>query len=48
MSGSLIAITGCIYAYVSLELAWNGKPGLAIAYMGYAVANIGLYLAVTR
>lgn len=48
MRGPLIAITGCIYAYVSLELAWNGKPGLSIAYMGYAVANIGLYLAVTR
>jgi len=45
MAGWLIAITGLIYAYVAADLAWNGKPGLAIAYAGYAFSNVGLYLA---
>lgn len=44
MAGWLIALTGLIYAYVAADLAWSGKPGLAIAYAGYAFANIGLYL----
>jgi hypothetical protein len=48
MAGWLIALTGCIYAYVAADLAWSGKEGLAIAYMGYAFANVGLYLAATR
>ena len=48
MSGFLIALTGLIYAYVSFDLCIHGKPGLAIAYAGYAFANIGLYFAATR
>jgi hypothetical protein len=45
MSPILIAITGVIYAYVSCDLAWHGKYGLALAYAGYSFSNIGLYLA---
>lgn len=48
MAGWLIALTGCIYAYVAADLAWHGKTGLAVAYAGYAFANIGLYLTATR
>lgn len=44
MSGWLIALTGLIYAYVAAEQAFNGNNGLAIAYAGYAFANIGLYM----
>lgn len=44
MSGWLIAITGLIYAYVAIEQGVKGNIGLAIAYTGYAFANIGLYL----
>jgi len=44
MSGWLIALTGLIYAYVAGEQAWLGNYGLAIAYAGYAFANIGLYM----
>jgi hypothetical protein len=44
MSGWLIAVTGIIYAYVAAEQAFNGNYGLAIAYTGYAFANIGLYM----
>lgn len=44
MSGWLIAITGLIYACVAIEQGVKGNIGLAIAYTGYAFANIGLYL----
>lgn len=45
MAAWLIALTGCIYAYVSCDLAWRGRYDLALAYAGYAFSNIGLYLA---
>ena len=43
MSSWLIAITGIIYAYVAIEQGFKGNSGMAIAYAGYAAANIGLY-----
>ena len=43
MSSHLIALTGCIYAYVAAEQFFRGNPGMGIAYFGYAIANIGLY-----
>jgi hypothetical protein len=45
MAAPLIALTGVIYAGVCLDLAWRGRYDLAMAYAGYAFANIGLYLA---
>lgn len=45
MSPILIAITGVIYLWVAGDLAWHGNAGLAIAYLGYAFANVGLYIA---
>jgi hypothetical protein len=45
MAAPLIAITGVIYAWVAIDLAMQAKYGLAIAYIGYAFANVGLYLA---
>lgn len=48
MAGWLIALTGVIYAWVAVDLAWHGKTGLAVAYAGYCFANIGLYMAATR
>ena len=44
MSGWLIGLTGLIYAYVSAEQLWRGNHGMSIAYFGYALSNIGLYL----
>ena len=44
MSRSLIAITGIIYLYVSLDQFRRGNPGMGIAYMGYAASNVGLYM----
>lgn len=46
MSGWLVALTGAIYLYVSVELAVKGNYPMSIAYLGYAFANVGLYLAV--
>lgn len=44
MSAFLIAFVGIIYTCIALDLWVSGKPGLALAFAGYAVANVGLYL----
>ena len=44
MSGPLIALTGVIYAWIAVDQFWRGNPGMAIAYAGYALANVGLYM----
>jgi hypothetical protein len=44
MSANLIALVGLIYAFIAANLYLSGKPGLALAFAGYAVSNIGLYL----
>jgi len=41
----LIAFTGLVYLWVAGDLAWHHKYGLALAYLGYAFANVGLYMA---
>jgi hypothetical protein len=48
MSGYLIVITGCIYAYVAGEQLVRGNAGLGIAYAGYAFAAIGLRMLASR
>lgn len=45
MSSWLIALTGVIYVAVAIDLAIAGKNPLAIAYAGYAFANVGLWMA---
>lgn len=45
MAPHLIALTGVIYAYVALDLWLSGKTGLSLAYVGYAFANVGLWMA---
>lgn len=44
MSGWLIGLTGLVYAYISAEQFWKDNPGMGVAYFGYAVANVGLWL----
>lgn len=44
MSGPLIAITGLIYLYVAVDQFRRANTGMAIAYLGYAFSNVGLYL----
>ena len=48
MSAHLIALTGCIYAYVCLEQLYRGNVPMAATYAGYAFANIGLWAMATR
>lgn len=44
MSAWLIAAVGVAYAYVSGESFWKGNPGMGVAYLGYAIGNVGLYM----
>jgi hypothetical protein len=49
MSAWLIAVTGVIYLYVGLEqwLKFSNIPML-VTYIGYAFANIGLYMLASK
>lgn len=44
MSAPLIAIVGVIYLAVAIDQGMKGSP-MAIAWAGYAIANVGLALA---
>lgn len=44
MSAWLIAAVGLAYAYVSGDSFYRGQVGMGIAYAGYALGNIGLYM----
>lgn len=46
MSGWLVALTGVIYAYIAVEQGVKGNASMAVVYFGYALANVGLYMAV--
>lgn len=43
MSGWLIALTGAIYAYISVEQFLKDNPAMGICYAGYAFSNLGLW-----
>jgi hypothetical protein len=43
MSGTLIIITGLIYAWVAAEQVARGNMPMAVTYASYATANVGLY-----
>jgi hypothetical protein len=45
MSSTLIAIIGVVYAVVAADLLRIGNTGLGIAFVGYSIGNVGLYLA---
>ena len=45
LAGSLILFVGAIYLITGVCLWFiDGRPGLCIAYVAYAIANVGLYL----
>lgn len=48
MSAWLIALTGILYVYVALEQGYRGNIGMFITYLGYASANIGLYMLASK
>ena len=41
----LILAVGVVYLYIAVDLICAGKTGLSLAFAGYAVSNIGLYMA---
>ena len=45
MAAPLIACIGVVYEWVAVDLLRNGNLGLGIAFVGYALGNVGLYLA---
>lgn len=45
MSGPLILFVMVIYALIGIDQLRQGNLGMAITWGGYALANVGLYLA---
>ena len=44
MSASLIAVIGVVYLAVATDLIIKGQIGLGIAFLGYSLGNVGLYM----
>ena len=45
MASWLIGGIGLVYMVVSVQLLLDGKIGLSIAFLGYSIGNVGLYMA---
>lgn len=45
MAPTLIAIFGVGYLVIAVDLLVRGQTGLGIAFVGYSVGNVGLYIA---
>jgi hypothetical protein len=45
MSAPLILIVGAVYLVVAADQYRQGNPGMALAWAGYALANVGLAMA---
>ena len=45
MAAWLIAGIGVVYLVVAVQLLLEGKMGLGVAFLGYSLGNVGLYLA---
>lgn len=45
MSAPLILGVGVVYLIVAVDQYRQGSPGMALAWLGYAVANCGLAMA---
>lgn len=48
MSAWLIGLTGAIYVFVAMEQGLKGNYGMFITYIGYAFANVGLYILASK
>lgn len=44
MSHGLLILVAAIYLYVAAEQWYKGNPGIALAFFGYAVSNIGILM----
>lgn len=45
MASWLIAIIGIVYLVVAIDLMMKGNLGMGVAFIGYSLGNVGLYLA---
>lgn len=45
MAAWLIALIGVVYLVVAVDLFFKGQTGLSIAFVGYSLGNVGLYIA---
>ena len=48
MASWLIAIIGVVYLIVAVNLLVTDKTGLGIAFIGYALGNVGLYMEALK
>jgi len=48
MAAWLIACMGVVYLVVSIDLLMKGQTGLGIAFVGYALGNVGLTLEAMK
>jgi hypothetical protein len=48
MSAWLIAVVGVVYTVVAVDLLYKGNNGLGIAFVGYALGNVGLYMEAAK
>lgn len=44
MSSTTILLIGCVYLYIALDKLYRGDIGLGIAFFGWAVSNVGLFM----
>jgi hypothetical protein len=47
MAGWLILVVAIIYVGVGAQLLYQGKMGLGITFLSYAISNVGLYFAAS-
>jgi hypothetical protein len=48
MSAWLIATIGVVYAVIAIDLLIKGNTGLGLAFVGYAIGNIGLTMEAMK
>jgi hypothetical protein len=48
MSAWLIAVIGFVYAVIAIDLLLKGNTGLGLAFVGYAIGNIGLTMEAMK
>ena len=48
MSAWLVAAIGIVYAIIAADLLFKGNVGLGIAFVGYAIGNVGLTLETMK
>lgn len=43
MNGALLLVVTVLYMIVGLRYLLDGNPGLAISFIAYGIANIGIW-----